>query len=336
MLQKNIRKEIAMKRIVFIIFAFMLFPVVGFSQPNREDCDLIRDGSMSLAALCPEPVLSELDISYADTGNPMHRLDLYLPKNRTSDKLPVMVFFHGGGWMHGYKSDAAVMLMPFLYAGQYAVAFVAYRLTGEAQWPAQIHDCKAAIRWVRANALKYALNADRIGVWGVSAGGHLALMLGVSGDVPALEGDIGPYQGVSSKVNAVVNYFGVSELLPIIDQPGNMDLTRSDTLAAKLIGGPLIENTGKAKAASPITYVTANDPPVLTVHGTKDYAVPYLQSIRLDAALKKVGVPSYFVTVIGGGHGDFGAAANDRVKAFFDKYLRGKDVQISTEPLNQP
>ena len=325
-----------MKRISLIVIALMFFPAVTFAQLNKEERDIRKDGGVPLEELRREPITFELDISYTDTGNPRHRLDLYLPKNRKSGKLPVIVFFHGGGWMQGDKSYGAAGLTPFLRTGQYAGVSVGYRLSGEAQWPAQIHDCKAAIRWLRANASKYALDADHIGVWGMSAGGHLVLMLGVSGDVPELEGDIGPYKGVSSKVAAVANFFGVSELLAIVGQPSDIDRTRSDAPEAKLIGGGLRENPEKAKAASPITYVTAKNPPVLTVHGTKDRTVPYDQAVRLDAALRKAGVPSYFVTVKGGGHGDFGTAADDRVKAFFDKYLRGKDVEISNEPLDKP
>jgi dipeptidyl aminopeptidase/acylaminoacyl peptidase len=160
-------------------------------------------------------------------------------------------------------------------------------------------------------------------------------MLGVSGDVPELEGDIGPYKGVSSKVAGVANFFGVSELMAIIGQPSDIDRTRSDAPEAMLIGGSLRDHPDKAQAASPITYITPNDPPILTVHGSADRAVPYDQAIRLDAALRKAGVPSYFVTVKGAGHGNFNTAADDRVKAFFDKYLRGKDVQISTATIDQ-
>jgi acetyl esterase/lipase len=325
-----------MKRIALIVIAWMFVPLVTFGELNKDERDLRKGGGMGLEELRREPIRFELDIPYADTGNPRHRLDLYLPKNRKSDRLPVIVFFHGGGWMQGDKSLGAAGLMPFLRTGQYAGVSVGYRLSGEAQWPAQIYDCKAAIRWVRANATTYELDADHIGVWGSSAGGHLALLLGVSGDVPELEGDIGPNKGVSSKVAAVANFFGVSELLAMIGQPSDIDRTRSDAPEARLISGALRENPNKAKAASPITYVTANDPPVLTVHGTKDRTVPYDQAVRLDAALRKVGVPSYFVTVKGGGHGDFGNAAADRVEAFFDKYLRGKDVKISTDPLIKP
>jgi acetyl esterase/lipase len=325
-----------MKRSALIVIALMFVPVVTFTQLNKDERDLSKSGAMSPEELRREPITFELDIPYADTGNPRHRLDLYLPKSSESDKLPVIVFFHGGAWMKRDKSYGAIRLMPFLRTGQYAGVSAGYRLSGETQWPTQIHDCKAAIRWVRANATKYGLDADHIGVWGMSAGSHLALMLGVSADVPELEGDIGTYKGVSSKVTAVANFFGVSELLAMIGQPSDIDRTKSDAPEAMLIGGPLLENTDKANSASPITYVTLNDPPVLTVHGTADRTVPYDQAVRLDAALRKAGVLSYFVTIKGGGHGDFGTAADDRLKAFFDRYLSGEDVEISTEPLNKP
>jgi alpha/beta hydrolase fold len=129
--------------------------------------------------------------------------------------------------------------MPFLRPGEYAGVSAGYRLSGDAQWPTQIYDCKAAIRWVRANASKYGLDADHIGVSGRNAGAHLVLMLGVSGDVPELEGDIGANKGVSSKVAGVANFFGVSEIMTIIGQPSDLDRTKPDAPEAMLIGGPL-------------------------------------------------------------------------------------------------
>jgi acetyl esterase/lipase len=323
-----------MKRILSVVSASTLFSSTAFAQVSRDERDLSTGGAMALEELRRESITFELDIPYADTGNPRHRLDVYLPKDRKIDKLPVIVFFHGGGWMQGDKADGAGRLMPFVRKGEYAGVSAGYRLSGEAQWPAQIYDCKAAIRWVRANATRYGLDADRIGVWGRSAGAHLVLMLGVTGDVPELEGDIGPNERMSSKVAAVANFFGVTEMLAIIGQPSNIDRTRADAPEAKLIGGALRENPDKAKAASPINYITSNDPPVLTVHGTEDRSVPYDQAVRFDAALRKAAVPSYFVTVKGAGHGDFDTAADDRVNAFFDKFLRGQDVEISTATIN--
>jgi acetyl esterase/lipase len=279
------------------------------------------------------PVTSELDIPYADTGNPRHRLDLYLPKERDHEKLPVIVFIHGGGWMFGDKSDGAGRLMPLLRTGEYAGVSVEYRLSDEATWPAQIHDVKAAVRWIRANARKYALDPNRIGVWGRSAGAHLALMLGVTGDVAELDGRLGPYKGLSSKVTCVVNFFGATDLPAMIGKDSDIDRTSPDAFEAKLIGGALPQNPAKAKSASPITYVTPGDPPVLTVHGNADRTVPYDQAVRIDAALHKAGVPSYFVTVEGGGHDDFGSAADDRVTEFFAKCLQRRQVEVSTAPI---
>lgn len=214
---------------------------------------------MSEEELRQEPITFELDVPYADTGNPRHWIDIYLPKNRGSDTLPVIVFLHDGGWMQGDKSDGAGRLMPFVRGDEYAGVSVAYRLSGEVQWPAQIHNRKAAILWLRANASKYGLDADHIGVWGRSAGSHLALMLGVSGDVPDLEGDLCPHQDVSSQIAAVSNFFSVSEMLAIIGQPSDIDRAQPISPEAALIGGPLLKNTEKAKSASPITYIVMGE-----------------------------------------------------------------------------
>ena len=321
-------------RIASVALASTLLSAAVLAQPNGDEREPDARGSRSVEELRQEPVTFDLDLPYADTGNPRHRLDLYLPKDRKREKLPVVVFLHGGAWLEGDKSVGAGPLMPLVRTGQYAGVSAEYRLSGEARWPAQIHDCKAAIRWVRANAASYGLDADRIGVWGESAGGHLALMLGVSGDVPELEGDLGPNRGVSSRVAAVANFFGVSDLLAEIGQPSDIDRTRADAPEALLIGGPLRENPEKAKAASPVAYVTPNDAPVLTVHGTEDPQVPYDQGVRIDAALRKAGVPSYLVTIEGAGHGDFGTAADDRVKALFDEYLLGQRVEVSTATID--
>ena len=325
-----------MKQIALILLTTALFPTILPAQVAGTERDRSGSGAMSHEQLALEPVTCELDIPYADDGNPRQRLDLYRPKRPEREMLPVIVFVHGGGWMQGNKSDGARRLIPFVRTGKYAGVSIGHRLSGEAIWPAQIHDCKAAIRWVRANAAKYGLDPEGIGVWGTSAGGHLVLMLGTSGDVAKLEGNVGPHTDVSSKVSAVANFFGPSDLLAMINQPSNIDRTGPDAPEALLIGGRLSDNPEKAEEASPITYVTRNDPPVLTVHGNRDRIVPYDQGVRMHRALKEVGVKSYFVTVEGGGHGNFGTAADGRVKALFDRYLRGKNVTISTAPIKRP
>lgn len=324
-----------MKRPLLIaVLAFL--PAILFAQVPAAERDQDRPGAMSPEQLRQAPITFELDVPYANTGNPRHRLDLYLPKHRSQRKLPVVVFLHGGGWMQGDKADGAGRLMPLVRTGQYAGVSAEYRLSGEAPWPAQIHDCKAAIRWVRANAAKYGLDPDCIGVWGESAGGHLALMLGLGNGVQALEGDLGPHQGAGSQVAAVADFFGVTDLPALVGQPGGLDRSRPDAPEAKLIGGPLPDNPGKAKAASPLAYVSRNDPPVLIVHGDADRLVPYDQAVRLDTALKKARVPRYLITVLKGGHGDFGQVADGRMMAFFNKYLRKTKATVLTSPLHKP
>ncbi len=162
------------------------------------------------------------DQDYAGTGNPRQTLDLFLPEKRAVDgPLPVIVFIHGGGWRNGSKDGGGRKLAPLLAGGNYAGASIGYRLSGEAQWPAQIHDCKAAIRWIRAHAREYDLDPERIAVWGTSAGGHLVAMLGVSDGVEALEGEIGPHTDQSGAVRAVVDFFGPTEMLTMGDGDGN-------------------------------------------------------------------------------------------------------------------
>jgi dipeptidyl aminopeptidase/acylaminoacyl peptidase len=158
-------------------------------------------------------------------------------------------------------------------------------------------------------------------------------MLGVSDGVPELEGNLGSHTGVSSRVAVVASFSGVTDLLALIGKPSDLDRTKPDVPEALLIGGSLIENPARATAASPLAYVSANDVAVLTVHGTADRTVPYDQAVRMDTALRQAGVPSYFVTVQGGGHGDFGTAADRRVEAFFARYLRGEDTAVSTAPI---
>lgn len=288
-----------------------------------------------LLAACAgaDPVDVASDVPYADTGNPRHRLDLYLPKEPGRRPLPVVIFLHGGGWMYGDKSAGAGALHALVRSGEYAGVSAGYRLTDEARWPAQIHDGKAAVRWVRANAARYGLDPERIGVLGPSAGGHLALLLGLGGDAPGLEGSLGPHRGESSRVAAVVNFFGVTELPALAREPDAAEATRDDGFVARLLGGPLAEQTERAREASPVTYASAGDAPVLTVHGSADRLVPYDQALRLDAALRAAGVPSYLVRVEGGGHGDFGDAASDRVAAFLAKHLLGRDVEVPTAPI---
>ncbi len=282
-----------------------------------------------------EPIDYLMDIPYAATDNPRQRLDLYVPRSQASKSLPVLVGIHGGAWQHGDKAGGAGALAPFVRTGAYAGVSIGYRLTNEAIWPAQLQDCKAAIRWIHAHAAELGLNAQRIAAWGGSAGGQLALMLGFTANMSNLEGDLGRHASVSSRISAVVNLFAPTDLLALIDSKSEIDRTDPQSPEALLLGGPLQDNPEKARAASPITYVHSGAPPVLTVHGDADPLIPYDQALRLNEALKFAGVPNPLITVIGGAHGGFPDEVMERVATFLSRELLGQDVALSTEPVTQ-
>ena len=300
----------------------------------RATQDINSGGSMTLDELRREPVRFELDIDYADTGNPRHQLDIYLPRRRRKKPLPVIVFIHGGGWILGDKSDGAERLMPYVRSRRFAGISIGYRLADEAHWPEQLYDGKAAIRWIRAHAEQYNLDADRIAVCGRSAGGHLALMLGTSCDQPELEGNIGRFCDASSKVAAVINYFGVTDIQALIGQPGNIDRCHDNAPEAHLIGGNIIDRPAIARSASPVVYAHAAAAPVLTVHGTDDQTVPFDQAVRIHKALSDAGSVSYFIVIRGGGHENFGNIADSRVQAFLEKHLLGKKRRINCSDID--
>jgi acetyl esterase/lipase len=324
------------KFIVSMFAAGLLVAATARAQERNPARPLRPAGPMPRI---PETIRAELDLPYVGTDNPRQRLDLYLPKRPASDKpLPLVVFIHGGAFSGGDRKpgpgsggpSGLNLVLNMVARGDYAGASIGYRLTGGAIWPAQIYDCKAAIRWLRASAKKYNLDPERIGVIGTSAGGHLAAMVGTSGGVAALEGNLGSYRDTSSRVTCAVDQFGPVDFVGLYG--GNSH--SPDTPEAKLIGGPLGDNLEAARSASPITYAAATNPPFLIVHGTKDPAVNFTQSERFYAALKKAGVDVTFVRVIGGVHGGFTSPeVNQRIRQFFDKHLRGQDVTVSAEPI---
>lgn len=275
------------------------------------------------------------DIAYAETDNPRQKLDLYLPKKRMTDKpLPLIAFIHGGGWRNGDKRSGLRRVAALVESGEFVGASIGYRLSGEAIWPAQIHDCKAAIRWLRAHAEETGVDPDRIAVMGSSAGGHLVAILGTSGDVEKLEGQLGEHNNVSSQVNCVIDEFGPTNFLTMNDFPGKMDHLSADSPESKLLGQQITKIPKLVREASPITYVTKDDPPILIIHGTKDPLVPYQQSVVFADALKKAGVPVILQQIENGEHGGFGSEEiNTRTKAFLNKHLLGHDVDISHDTI---
>jgi acetyl esterase/lipase len=258
----------------------------------------------------------------ATAGKTPLRLDLYVPESAPRP-MPVVVWIHGGGWQLGTKDRCPALP---LTARGYAAASIDYRLTDVAPWPAQIYDCKAAIRWLRAHAKEYGLDPDRIGVWGASAGGHLVAMLGTSAGAKELEGDEGNLN-CSSRVQAVCDWFGPSDFVALGDllkAAGLGDNAKGPI--TKLLGGPLTENMDKARQASPVTWISKDDAPFLIMHGDQDRLVPPSQSEILYKRLKEAGVDATLYIVKGAGHGQGGFGKPEALKMvadFFDRTLKG-------------
>jgi acetyl esterase/lipase len=233
-------------------------------------------------------------------------LDLWLPPE-SPDPAPAVLFLHGGGWRMGSRhlagpAFADAVPTPFeqvAHAG-IAVASADYRLSGEAQWPAQLHDAKAAVRWLRARAGELGIDGERIGAWGESAGGHLAELLGLTTDDPALEGGLG-VTGTSSRISAVVAWYAPSDLRAMATDTGT-DPMDPDTREARLLGAAPAAVPDAAAQASPLTHVAAGAPPFVLLHGSADRLVPCAQSQRLHHALQQAGVSAELTVYDGADH----------------------------------
>jgi acetyl esterase/lipase len=293
---------------------------------------------LAIAAPPPHGVTVQRDIPYVTGGDPAQTLDLYLPEKPSDKPLPLVVFIHGGGWQGGSKSGTVDLS---LLSQGYAAASLEYRFSQKALFPAQIQDCQAAIRWLRANSVKYNLDPQHIGVCGWSAGGHLVALLGTSGGKKAFT-PIGGNVNESDRVQAVCDFFGPTDFGAVMAQAAADKSvknifkfnTPSDPYSC-LIGVSLIDNKDKCDAVSPIRYVSKDNPPFLILHGTRDALVPFAQSEELVAAFKNAGVDVALQRLPGAGHG--GPAFNlpavtQLVHTFFDKHLKGLDVEVKPLP----
>ena len=273
-----------------------------------------------------------LNISYAKLS-PAQKLDVYLPEGAT-DKVPVIVTVHGGAFMFGDKRDGQVKPMLEGVKRGYAVVSVNYRMSGEAKFPANINDVKAAIRWIRANAEKYHFDPDKIAIWGGSAGGNLSSLAGTSGDVKELEDLSLGNAAYSSRVQAVVDWFGPTNFLKMDEQfretgNGTPNHSDADSPESKVLGKKISEIPDIVKAANPETYITPDGPPFFIEHGTKDGTVPTQQSKEFYAKLVNVlGQEKVSIKLLEGAkHGgpQFEEPANiDLVFKFLDKQLLHK------------
>ncbi len=292
----------------FILIALIL-PVLAHCQQTHPGYQVVRN------------------LDYVGAGKPRQTLDLYLPETKTTKPRPLVVYIHGGGWEGGSKDQAGV-LFGLLKDKGYAGASIAYRLTNEAIWPAQIHDCKAAIRFIRAHAAENQIDPDKIAVFGISAGGHLVSMLGVSSGVKELEGELGKHLDQSSRVTCVLDFCGPSNFLTFGGKGSIINPDDPKSAVGKLIGGPVEDKQDVARKASPVTYITKDDAPFLLIHGDKDSIVPYAQATEFDAALEAAKVPATLLTGTDGGHVFFSGPLIEHMRNFIDRHLLGKDVQI--------
>lgn len=266
------------------------------------------------AAAADEPKVHK-DLAYGKHAR--QKLDLSVPK---ADKpLPLVVWVHGGGWEAGDKSGGNPA-KPLLEDG-YAVASINYRFSKTHPFPAQLHDCQAAVRYLKTHAKEHNIDPERVGVWGASAGGHLVALLGTTAGVKELDGD--PDNKVSPRVQAVVDWFGPTDLLALSPERA------PDNPVTRLLGGTTGDKKSLAKQANPAEFATKDDAPTLIFHGTKDTLVPLSQSEILHEALRKADVPTQLVVLEGAGHGgkefvaQITAKANaGKTKAFFAKHLK--------------
>jgi len=258
------------------------------------------------------------DIEFAKVGEASLKLDLYLPQGVESPSLVVWV--HGGAWRRGSRESVPIA---GLVTHGFAVASVDYRLTPVARFPAQVHDIKAAIRFLRAKAGELGVAADQVSIAGASAGGHLAALVGLSHGVEELEGEVGEHAGESSRVDAIASYYGPSNLMTILEQSTPHGLGVRIPALQLLLGDQPEEVPELARLASPVEHVDAEDPPLLLIHGDQDPQVPINQSHELVGRFIAMGKPATARLMVrhGAAHGGPGFYEPDQMRMLAG-YLR--------------
>ena len=277
--------------------------------------------AQSPAAL-PEGLIHEANIEYSNVGGKLE-MDIVRPRGPSSELRPAVLLVHGGGFRAGTRESYLPMAARLAERG-YVAATASYRLAPRNQFPAAVHDVKAAVRFLRANAAKYGIDPERIGAMGGSAGGHLVLFLGLTAGVPEFEGS-GPNQQFSSRVACVANYYGPTDFT----QSYSKSVDAAQVLPM-FLGGDLDHQRLAHIRASPLNWVTPNAAPILSLHGTNDTYVAYEHSVWLTERLLAAGVPAELETISGAGHGFKGAdaeRADQRMFAFFDHYLKASPKQ---------
>ena len=303
-----------------IVLSAILLPLILGAQP----VDAAANADDPVAPPPPAGVTVQRDVEYARAGNTSLLMDIYTPKNADpKSPLPCILYIHGGAWRSGDKTRQ--MAVPLSTHG-FIVASINHRPSTEAVFPAQIQDCKAAVRYLRGNAAKLGLDPDRIGAWGDSSGGHLASLLGTSSGDKDLEGTLGDFPKESSRVQAVADYYGPIDFLAILNQKSNIQRGVYPTAPeAQLLGGNTLDKKELAAQACPLTYLSKNTPPFIIIHGGADAQVPIAQSEGFKDALEKNGTPVSLHVIDGAPHGfndKQQAAALPFTLEFFNRTLK--------------
>ena len=244
------------------------------------------------------------DIVYARANNTALKLDLYLPQKRDSS-IPTLIFFHGGGWVSGQKEQHTLQLLPYLSMG-WAVINVEYRLADNSLAPAAVEDCRCALRWVMSHAQQYNFDTSKIVLTGTSAGAHLALITGMLPVKSVFDRQCATPENIrwlndhetEMKVAAIINWYGITDVTDLLEGPD------ARHYAIEWFGSKN-NRMELAKEISPINYVRAGLPPIISIHGDKDNIVPYKDAVKLHKLLDQFGVPNKLITIAGAKHGGF-------------------------------
>ena len=307
MLQKGL-----IRKYLFGILAAVLLLIVSSYSQHATSPSLLQIG---------DRYWMQPDIVYGSANNTPLQLDIWYPRD-DQKPAPTLVYIHGGGWIFGSKEGAVYQLLPYLERG-WRVVNVEYRMAGNSLAPGSVEDTRCALRWVYRNAKQWNFDTSKIVLTGHSAGGHLSLITGMLPDGTALDNRCyadAKYGDVPMKVAAIVNWYGISDVNDLIQGPNLKNY-------AVMWMGSMPNAAEVAKSVSPLTYVRAGLPPIITIHGDKDDVVPYAHATRLHDALAKTSNVNKLITVKGGGHGMFAQA--DYVTAFDEiwQFLKANRVE---------
>lgn len=322
MLQQTLKKisKIQTWAVTALFLAIPGIPAPVAAQDSNAAAPSAKpDDSIFVMPKLPKGFTYYHDVEIGKGGSRVLKIDICAPTKKPAKPLPVVAMIHGGGWNKGHKNKFAGTLAKLAAQG-YVTASLQYRLTPEgAHYPAQLHDVKLGIRYLKAHAATYFLDPEKIAAWGSSSGGHLAALLGTTGDVPSLEGD-GGWNNVNSSITCVVNFSGPADF--------TTDFANKWSSVTKLLGTNAKADSKKALAAMPGTYASKNDARFLILHGDKDNIVPYTDSVTLSEQLKKAGTDVTFGIVQGAGHamGSF-TWTSDIAHQFLSYHLKGEGIR---------